>query len=141
MSENPEVAKPAASAAPAPLPATATPAAAPKAAAPAGPAAPATPTAPTAPKPAAPKPAAPAKGEPSPNAPRPNVAYSGIATLPVKSIVVPLVHTVRPGETVAELARTFYGDRTKAAKIREANPDLGDKGEAAPGQKLKIPKG
>ena len=103
------------------------------------PAAPASPVAKPAAAAAA-KPPAPAKGEASPHAKRPTTVIADVAALAVSDVVVPFLHTVRAGETLASIAKDYYGDRSKAGKIRAANPSLAAAAEPAPGDKVKVPK-
>lgn len=49
------------------------------------------------------------------------------------------VHTVRPGETLSDVANFYFSDPTAWQTILDANPELGDAGALAEGQTLKIP--
>lgn len=52
----------------------------------------------------------------------------------------PLVHVVEPGDTLIDLARTFYGDESAWPRIHEANREqLVDPDALVPGQRLVIP--
>jgi nucleoid-associated protein YgaU len=48
-------------------------------------------------------------------------------------------HTVQPGETIANLARQYLGDESKAAAIRELNPALQGPDDPPAGTVLVIP--
>ena len=49
-------------------------------------------------------------------------------------------HTVRPGETLASIARRYFGDPSKDLKIFDANRDrMNDPDQILPGQQLLIP--
>jgi hypothetical protein len=49
------------------------------------------------------------------------------------------VHTVRPGETLSDVANFYFSDPTAWQTILDANPALGDAGALDEGQTLKIP--
>jgi predicted Zn-dependent protease len=50
-------------------------------------------------------------------------------------------HTVQAGETLAGLARQYFGDEAKVAAIRELNPNVPEAGSLAVGTVLVLPDG
>jgi len=57
--------------------------------------------------------------------PRPAPAKTALRTLPLTTtLTTEIRHTVAAGETLADLARRYYGDAEQVEKIRQANPDV-----------------